>query len=321
MAKGDVFQVVTNRQITPILIERETQEIEGACHQSLTKQVGKLCVNSIFVMKKFTYYLVTVLASFLFSSCLDSETTIHLEKDGSGTIVEKTAFGVRAVAMLKEISDAGKPGDKDPLVDMFSEEKAKARAALLGEGVTYEQTSTVAKSGVKIVEITYHFTDINKVRIVPGSSTGESSPDPKEESIVGKKAPAQPLTFSYADSTLELTMPKQEKPAKGSDDGETADLSGMGNKEKAMMKELYGDMKMSFKLVVNSGIVESDASYREGNMITLVSMDMAKVFNNPESFKKLQSTNEADPLATIESLKEFDGIKLESKSKVTVKLK
>lgn len=267
-------------------------------------------------MKNIATCAAATLAALALPSCLQNGTTIHLNKDGSGTIVEETTFGAQAVAMMAQMAAIGGPDAKDPIADMFSEEKAKARASKLGEGVTFQKSVPIAKDGGKGATVTYHFDDINKVRIAPGDGMSDISPDAAE-----KASESKPVTFSYAGDTLVLTMPKPEKPAAAGEDAKTVDPGEMGEQEKAMMKQMMGDMKMTFKLVVDSGIAETDATNRDGNTITLMSMEMGKVLENPESFKKLQATNQQDPAAAMEALKGIDGVKMETKPKVTVKVK
>lgn len=267
-------------------------------------------------MKNIATYAAATLAAIALPSCLQNETTIHLNKDGSGTIVEETTFGAQAVAMMAQMSAIGGPDAKDPIADMFSEEKAKARASKLGEGVTFEKSVPIAKDGGKGATITYHFADINKLRITPGEGMNDLSPEPAE-----KAADSKPVTFSYSDGTLILNMPHPEKAAGAPEDAKTVDPAEMGEQEQEMMKQMMGDMKMSVKLVVEPGIAETDATNHEGNTITLMSMEMGKVLKNPEAFKKLQATNQENPTAAMEALKGIDGVKIEPKTKVTVKVK
>ena len=45
----------------------------------------------------------TDLAALALPSCLQQATTIHLNKDGSGTLVEETTLGAQASAMLEQM--------------------------------------------------------------------------------------------------------------------------------------------------------------------------------------------------------------------------
>ena len=95
----------------------------------------------------------------------------------------------------------------------------------------------------------------------------------------------------------------------------------MGEEPQAMAMNMMKDMKMSLKVVIESGIAETDASFKDGNTITLTEMDMNKLLANPDAMKKLQNLNPQDPAEMQENLKGMDGVKVETKDKVTVKLK
>ncbi|HEX7260378.1 MAG TPA: hypothetical protein VF258_01035, partial [Luteolibacter sp.] len=136
-------------------------------------------------MKRLLLAITSTLAVLVLPGCLQNETIIHLNKDGSGTLVEQTTLGAQMMAMLAQMSALGGAEAKDPLAEMFSVEKAKARAATMGEGVTVEKSVPFEAGGNKGARTTYHFTDINKLRFSPGDSMKDLSP-------AGGQAPATP---------------------------------------------------------------------------------------------------------------------------------
>lgn len=267
-------------------------------------------------MKRLFLLLAATLSAVVLPGCLQSETVIHLNKDGSGTLVEQTTLGGKMIAMMEQFAGAG-ADSKDPLAEMFSPEKAKAKAATMGEGVTFEKSEPLTAGANKGARTTYRFTDINKLTISPGDGMKDMSPMGAQAAEVSKQ---KPIAFNYAGGTLSITMPEPEKPAADSPAAEAApDLAGNPEME-GMMKEMLADMKMSFKLVVEPGIAGTDATYRDGNTVTLVEMEMGKLLEKPDTFKKLTSAGNGDPSAAMEALKGVEGVKMESKPKVTVKV-
>ncbi len=250
-------------------------------------------------------------------SCLQSETTIHLNKDGSGTIVEQTTLGGQMMAMIEQMGALGGEDakGKDPIAEMFSEEKAKARAAKLGEGVTFVKSEPVTVGANKGARATYKFADISKITVSPGDGMKDMSPG-------GDQAPAgddeKPVTFKFSDGVLTIIMPEPKKP---DGDKKEAPEEEENPQMEAMMKQMLGDMKMSFKIVADSGIAETDATNHEGNTITLMEMEMGKLLDNPEVMKKLKTANQESPEAAMALFKGVEGVKMETKQKVTVKLK
>jgi len=127
------------------------------------------------------------------------------------------------------------------------------------------------------------------------------------------------IVFAYAGGTLTVTLPEPEKPA--ADAPKPADAPEENPQMEAMMKQMLGDMTMSVKLVIEPGIAETDATYRDANTITLVDMEMGKLLEKPDTLKKLNSAPKDNPAAAMELLKGLDGVKMETKKVVTVKVK
>jgi hypothetical protein len=275
-------------------------------------------------MKRILLPFVSLLTALALPSCLQQATTIHLNKDGSGTIVEETTFGAQMTAMLAGLGGLGGEDAKDPLKELVSVDKAKARAAKLGEGVTVEKTEAIDANGSKGARVTYHFADINKLKFTASGGLQDAMPAMPGNPVPDKPVES-PTTFKYADGTLTIVRPDQEKPAATGTDGEgglppeVADLQG--EQMEAMMKQMLNDMKISLKLVIEPGIAETTATHVDDNTITLMEMDMGKVMKNPDAFKKLKGIDQSNPDQAMEALKGFDGIKVEAKKEVTVKVK
>jgi hypothetical protein len=80
-------------------------------------------------------------------------------------------------------------------------------------------------------------------------------------------------------------------------------------------------MKISIKLTSESGIAETNATHRDGDTVTLMEFDANKAMKNPDFRKKLDGVNQENPATMLQALKGIDGLKLETKPEVTVKLK
>jgi hypothetical protein len=276
-------------------------------------------------LKKPLVALLSAASALTLSACFQHETTIHLKKDGSGTLVEETRMSGQMLGMMSQFAgglggDDAKP--QDPLKDMLSEDKARERAAELGEGVTLEKIEPVTVGTSKGARATYRFVDINKLRISTDDSMKQMSqlgglPDAEKP-----KAEKKPIVFNYNDDVLTIAPnagKTDEKPA-ATDKSEAAE--NLENPEAmAMMKQMFTDMKVSIKLVAESGIAETNATHRDGDTITLMEMDMNKLMENPGNFKKLGDIDQQNPAAAMEALKGIDGVKAEVQPEVTVKLK
>ncbi|MES2997052.1 MAG: hypothetical protein V4733_09615 [Verrucomicrobiota bacterium] len=265
-------------------------------------------------MKSPLLIAASLVCATLLPSCLQHETTINLKTNGSGTLVEETRFGAQMVAMLSQMP-AGETG-KDPFAEMFSEEKAKARTAKLGDGVTFEKIEKIDANGAKGVRIIYKFADINKLQISPGSGMSDLNP---EAQPAGQPKP-QPIRFKLEGDDLTVEMPKPQKSDKPAD-AKPKDPDADNPQAEAMAKQMMSDMKVSLKIVAVDGIDETNATHRDGATVTLMEMDMGKILNQPGAFKKLQNADDEDPAATMAVLKGIDGMKFETKEKIVIDLK
>jgi len=283
-------------------------------------------------MKKILLAMTSALTALVLPGCFQSETTIHLNKDGSGTLVEETKLGAQMIAMMDQMAAGfGGGGEKakasDPVKDMLSEEKAKKRAAELGDGVTFDKAEPVEANGAKGARITYKFKDINKLKVTTGDGMKNASPMGDMADMPGAEKPKkqEPIQFNYADGNLTIKMPKPDvadEKAKDAPAGEDKATPDMGGPEaEAMMKQMFADMKMSLKVVIEPGIAESDATHKDGNTITLMEMNFGKLIENADAFKKLQKIDQKDPAKAMEALKGIEGVKVEVKEQVTVKVK
>ncbi|HEY8961078.1 MAG TPA: hypothetical protein VIM57_02670, partial [Luteolibacter sp.] len=225
-----------------------------------------------------------------------------------------------AVAMMSQMSAMGgeEKDQKDPLADMFSEDKAKTKATSLGEGVVFEKSEKIDAGGKKGARVTYKFADINKLKFKPGDAVSDMKPAGVEEANASQKK-EEPVTFTYAEGKLVIHLPQPkpgDKPKVEPEPNEEANAQ-----QEAMMKQMFADMKVSVKLMADGGIASTDATHTAGNAITLMEMDFGKVVQTPGALKKLQAAQPESPEDFEKALKGIDGIKVETKPEVTVTLK
>jgi len=251
---------------------------------------------------KLAFGIVAVLA---LPGCLQNETTITLNKDGSGTVVEETFIGAEMMAMMAQFAQPGAP---DPVAEMFSEEKAKGKVAKMGGGVEYVKTEMIEKDGKKGARVHYKFADINKLSVSPGDALpdegGEEPEDKKNEDV----------KFTYADGKLKITTPPTdfEDMAVGDDDE---------NPQAEMMKKMIVDMSLKLQLKIADGIEATDASHVEGDTITLFDVKVGKMLDQKEKLKTIAETAKTDKEAAKAAFGKLEGVKVETKENVTVTLK
>lgn len=264
------------------------------------------------VMKQRLLTMLAGLAAlFGMSSCLEVESVISLKKDGSGTLTEEVVMGKQLVDMME--GGLGAAGGENPFADMYDPEKYKEKAATYGEGVKYSKMEKIERNGGKGVKVTYTFEDINKVTLNPGSALDDLNQG------AGDENEEEPVGFSYKDGELTIVFPDVPEGGEAGD-AEGIDPAAAAGAE-AMIAQMFKDMKMSAKVVVEPGIAKTDATHVEGNTITLMEMNFAEIIKNPEGLKILQKMEGMSRAEAAKALKDVKGVKVETKEKVTVKVK
>lgn len=281
-------------------------------------------------MKKRLISVWAGLLALLTSSCLEHSATIRLNKDGSGTIIEETLFSAEASAMMAQMP----AGDgQDPLAQFADADKAAAAAKKMGEGVTVEKAEKIDKDGRKGGRVTYKFKDINRVKFTFGQAMSDAGKemgppgapgDAPDEGDAGKLE-NKPITFTYKDGTLTLVNPELKKEAKkpaagkggdAPDDAEEPDAQAL-----AMMQGMFKDMRMALKIEIADGIAETDASHVKDGTVTLMDVAFGKLIADPANMKKLGSMQDSTPAEMAAAFKGVDGLEIETKEKITVKVK
>ena len=105
-----------------------------------------------------------------------------------------------------------------------------------------------------------------------------------------------------------------EKPAEDA-------LPDPADEQAQQMMQMFKDMKISAKLVVESGIASTNATHHEGNAITLMTVNFSEVMKNPDGMAALQKLDMEDRKEMEKAVKDVKGVKFETKKTVEVKLK
>ncbi len=285
-------------------------------------------------MKRNFGILAVLGLALLFGGCIETNTLIRVNKDGSGTVSETVKMNRMVYGMIsgmagsmKEAFNAegeeGAEADEPPKDEPpFSEEKAREQAEKMGAGVelrSYEDIKDNASIGY-VAE--YSFDNINELRVnqnpgaampsMDGESEGEEGED--EEFVLFSFTPGSP-------ARLEITPPQGEEEeeveveTEGSEEEQAAE-EGMGGFEQ--MKELFRGMRMRIALAFEGSIEETNASYVDGNTVTLIDMDFDTILDNPDALKQLEASEKMSPAEAKEVLHGIPGIKFDTAEHIVV---
>jgi len=286
-------------------------------------------------IKRLIHVAASLAALFTLPGCLQNEVTVHVQSDGSGTVVEETVLGAQMSAMLGGMGGMMGPDGqaaKNPVDEMASKEKAKEKAAEMGEGVTVEKIEKIDEDGRKGVRITYAFKDINKLKLSlnSGAKAMEGMGDnmPGKEAAKDEKGEGDPVRFKLDGGKLTILMPQPDEAAKAKKpEGADEAAKKVGEEMKrdpqaeAMMKAVFAEMKMAVRVVVEPGIKKTDATYVDGKTITLMEMNFGEIMQNEKGMAVLDKLQGKSPEEVAELLKGMKGVKLVTQEKIKVKMK
>ncbi len=257
------------------------------------------------------------------SGCLWNTTLVKVKTDGSGAVVETTIMRAQAVAMFRQMAAGFGPADPDAppkQVELFKESDAKAKAATMGEGVTFVSAEKIKNAEGEGQKATYAFTDISKLRLTQRPE-GPKSPGPGLSA--GPAGQEDPLTFRTSkldngNTLLTIAFPKG-KPADAA--GGQAKPKPMPPQQMAMMKQMLKGMKISIVVEVEGKLVKTSSPYVEGSKVTLLEVDMDALLADEAKFQELATRNPQSPEEMKEVLKGVKGCKFVPEPEVTIEFK
>ncbi len=235
-------------------------------------------------MKKILMLCTAAALLLLTTGCFDLTIQYGVRKDGSGEIELQTLMTPKAIAML---SMSGQ--NTNLKKQLYDEAKLKKTAEKLGEGVTFVESKYIEREdGYKGAWAKYKFDDITKVKLDLQAGMG-GAPQ-------GKSAEKAKDLWSFeraADGTLTLKGVKEEEPTSESKPDPNFEQQFM------MMKQMMQGMKIRMIVKGLDPIAETTAAHfdKDTNTITLLKMDLDKMMQNEELFKKAMKQELEDPMA------------------------
>jgi hypothetical protein len=265
--------------------------------------------------------LAALVATLLLPSCFEAHNAVKVNKDGSGTVENKIIMSAQMAGMMNAAAaQEGGDAPKNPLLD---EEKLKAEAKKMGEGVEFVSAKELKfDDGRMGVLATYKFADVSKITVSPGSG-GPGDEGGEEE--VNKDEQIQ-FAFAKGDKpVLTVKMPKKEEmkkdeagePAAAEEEGEPAD-AGEGAAEMAMMAQMFQGMKIGMTVEVDGKVTETTATNRKDSTVTLMEIDFGKMMANPDFAKKMKSPDQMEDFAKFAEMAKDFGATIEPKDEISI---
>lgn len=302
-------------------------------------------------MKRLIFAVLIVLIVGTLSGCIQNDTVIQVNPDGSGAIRETVLYSNTMLDFMVSMAQTDDPGNRDDhsknkeadenkgipraeikktrddiINDMAKE--ADKQVQQFGGDVIFVSSKPVKTETAGGYTAFYTFSDINLVRVnqnpgdkVEGQKAEKAGASRKEETISFKFTKGSP-------SRLVISSPELK--------GFSRDKSGTDDKTQAaadeqakppekenleMMKAMFQDMKLSISLNIGGTIVHTNATYRDGSTLTLMELDFGKIVSNYDLLKKMSAAKPQSIEETKALLKGMEGFKLELNYPVTVDFK
>ncbi|MDH4226664.1 MAG: hypothetical protein OEV59_02755 [Deltaproteobacteria bacterium] len=272
------------------------------------------------------YLLLLTLLPLVLAGCVDSDITINVKKDGSGTITSKTSLR----ATKDEDGTPGKKGPSGPDERMY-----KDIAPILGRGVTLDsfKTDTVSRPGFIKIETVYSFADINKVRLSPFLLTvgffEDDTNQYKEEMLTR-------FTFAPGEkSRLTIIKPMPDIKDKGKNSGKkrsTQDSKMVSRESIVGAKKLLRENRLKFRVKVDGKITSTNASTADmrNATVTLIDIDLDKITKDEDKVRRfIRTVNYEEFLGTtyhfVEDIggadEQFEEIRYDRSPEITIEFK
>jgi hypothetical protein len=272
-------------------------------------------------MKKILIPFVIILISLFLSGCIEIQTKVTINNDGSGTLEETVLMSNEMVQMVNEFitgfaSDTTQPDE----FKLYKEEDLKKRESELGEGVKLvsgTEIKTESKEGYKVI---YSFEDLNKLKI--DQSPASRVPDDASGVEAEEK---NYITFSFNKgntSEIKINMPLTQKDEEENEIETEVDAEEDSTKQSDLseMKFLLKDLSINMVVNVNGEIVETNADHLNGSEVTLFKLNFGELLDNPQKLEELQKSN-YNFKELKEIMKNIPGIKIETNDPVVIKFR
>jgi hypothetical protein len=284
-------------------------------------------------------FRIVGLVIFLLSlaGCINTETVVQLNADGSGRIVEKTLmsklFIEQMAAMFKGMGDQLGGNSTDSAtskgLDLFSEDKARKRTAQLGEGVSFVSSKKISDADWEGLESIYAFRDIRKVHL---SERHQPSATPEADSPENDKG--SQTTFGFArlpngNSILTVLTPplenkeklEEEPEEKDSEDTTEPSVASNPSPNTESFKKMFEGFRIVSAIDVQGTVIHTTIPYQTGSRLTLLEIDFSQLLGNEAMLKELQALKPKTLEEAKVLLKEVKGIKIPLDSKMLVEFR
>jgi hypothetical protein len=240
--------------------------------------------------------LIPLLATTVIASaCITSTTTVRVKPDGSGTVEQVMLVNTAMIEQMGQMISSQMGGtakttskSANPFEDAFNEEKMKAEIAKM-KGVRLVSRTPIKENGLEGVKVLLAFDDVNQ--LVLDENVGSKGSEPMHVSLKKNAAGASVLTIQFPDKpggeAPKGAQPKTKKAPKP--------------EELAMAQMFFKGFRVQMAVEVQGTLIRTSSPYVEGNKVTLLDLDMEKLFANPAALSSFDDLSFGPGMSVTEA--------------------
>lgn len=271
-------------------------------------------------MRKIKFAFTILVVTFLLAGCLQVETTLKVNKDGSGTIIEKVLFSKAFVNMMKDFAHAFQDSASTEEFKIYDVNEIITNAKDYGDNVDCVSHTEIADDKWEGYQAVYFFDDVTQIQISP-------DPDSKinlEDETASNEEEEEFYIFKFLKGNnpqLIIDRPVIELNANAEDKEDSVETEQSEVEEGEEFLKMMEGMKIDIAVEVEGEITNTNATYVQGSRVTLFQMDFTEMMKNKEGFKEFKK-NEPKNIDEIKMyLEKLPGIKVEVEKPITINFK
>lgn len=232
-------------------------------------------------MRQCSIVLIAVITAVGITGCLRSSTTVIVKKDGSAIVRDSMLFsGFMGMMMLSDDDDEENP--------FMSDSSLQADAAAYGPGVTVKSRKRIAKGDAAGYTADFVVPDINKLTLFKTRTSSKLAID-TSISMAAPLDSSSSISFSYIPGQLTIHNRSAHRPTAGADTVEPPQAQSEEETRAGlkMMRKMLDGMQITYRIRIDGKIKRTTAKHARKSDVTLMDVDVAKLFRAIEKDPKL----------------------------------
>jgi hypothetical protein len=269
--------------------------------------------------------VVMAAAVLFFSGCIEITTLIKLDNTGAGTLEETVLINKDIADMIRQFAESMPPdsGKENEEFSLFDEEDLRSQSISFGEGVQYVSGKPLLEDKREGFTAIYSFSSINNLRVNqnPNSKIPLEAVEGENEEVEEELVDFEFLKGNPSELKITFVEPALGDTTELNDTSVVVQDSSVTDTTFNQVVNMMKDMKISLELETEGDVVETNATHRTGNRITLFDIDFNQLLSNTEKLEQFKNAEPQNFEQFKELVKDIPGIKVELNQPVIVKFK